>query len=456
MKRNFLHLQLDNIIRKCRFSERMVFAMGNGENVYQMTKYLKCFFLEFHAILDNDKKKWGTWSHGLKIFSTEKMLRPYRDNALIIIFAPIYGEQMKEQLESLGYKENVHFFLIREPQQSDDEDKAAYNYCVRETKRGKKIYDKFKKKYGADTHFFIVRGATGDVFLNGLYLKEYAQKCGIEKYVAVGDGKGLARILDLFGIDKTEKLEWRDAEAFQQCYKFFQLLDVTDLFLWQGSLYLNRCRTRMHREFNFLDTYDYYIYKGMVSKDKWTHPNFLDLDDSLRQKYERMGVVEGKTVILAPYAYSVKNLPEFFWEEIAEHLREKGYRVFVNVNESKEVNLFDNIPSIVFPFSEAKALLTYAGNFLSLRSGLCDIVSLIPCKQIILYPEEMQPIDYGIHRSDVNFSSLHVMSKEAEKYITEISSPVIRDIADKKDKHFPYKIMCQHYDALISKIEAVF
>ena len=158
MKRKFLHIQLDKIIRKCRFSERMVFAMGNGENVYQMTKYLKCFLLEFRAILDNDKKKWGTWSHGLNIFSTEKMLRPYRNNALIIIFSPIYGEQMKEQLESLGYKENVHFFLIHEPQQSEDEYKTAYSYCVRETKRGKKIYDKFKKKYGVDTHFFIMRG----------------------------------------------------------------------------------------------------------------------------------------------------------------------------------------------------------------------------------------------------------------------------------------------------------
>ncbi|MBR3622848.1 MAG: hypothetical protein IKN43_05820, partial [Selenomonadaceae bacterium] len=370
--------------------------------------------------------------------------------------SPIYGEQMKEQLISLGYEENVHFFLIREPQQNEDEDKTAYNYCLRETKRGKAIYERLKKKYGGDTHFFIMRGATGDIFLNGLYLKAYAKKRGIENYVAVGDGKGLTKILKLFDINKAEKLEWRDAEAFQQCYKFFRLPDVTDLFLWQGSLYLNRCRTRMRREFNFLDTYDYYVYKGMVSKDEWTYPNFIELNDNLRQKYETMGVVEGKTVIIAPYAYSVKNLPEFLWEEIAGRLREKGYGVFVNINESAEVNLFDNIPSIMFPFAEAKALITYAGNFLSLRSGLCDIVSLIPCNQVVLYPEEMKPIDYGIHRSDANFSSLRVMSKEAEKYITEISSPVIRDIADKKDKHFPYGIMRQHYVELIGKVESVF
>ena len=300
----------------------------------------------------------------------------------------------------------------------------------RMAERGYKIYESIRKKYGQNTEIILMRGATGDVFLNGLYLDGYLKAKGVDKYVVVGDSKGLSKITELFRIESVEPLNYWDAEALQNCYKFRKLEHFKPVFLWQLSLHLNRCQTRMHRNFNFLDTYTYYIYEGMISKEQWKKPAFIELSDDLRKKYEDMGIKEGRSVVLAPYAYSVHTLPSWFWKRVIEGLKNKGYEVFINLNPNEELNKFAGTHSVFFSFQELEAALSYAGHFLALRSGLCDIVAMIDCHQVILYPEEMSPIDYTVHRSDIDFSSFRSMGFETD-HIDELSSPAIHDIVVK-------------------------
>lgn len=447
---DYIHHQIRNVVMRHPFEGALILAMGSDNNVRILQKYLECYSLRIQAILDNDPRKWGKWSGRLKVFKPEEILIPFKKKALIFIFSPKYADQMKQQLESMGYKENVQFFVVKDFRQPKDN---WFMFCSKlaEAVKGMMIRKKILQKYGNNIRIFIVRGATGDVFFNGLYIDAYTRRCGIGKYVLAGDAKGLSQIAKLFGIANTVSLSYKEAESLQQCYKFFRCTDVEDLFMWQNSLYFNRCQTRMHREFNFLDTYTYYIYKGIVDRSEWKSPEFKTLSQTLVKKYKKLGLIKGKTVIIAPFAYSVRNLPVWFWETIAEKLKEKGYVVFANINTETEINIFENMETVFVPFDECEAILKYAGYFLALRSGLCDIVSMIPCKQVILYPAEMDPIDYRVHRSDMVFSGFKTMGYDM-KNIIEISSPMIHDIVCPFNQELTGEKAWVYYQKLIEKV----
>lgn len=454
IKIDILYRQLHDIIERHRFSGRLVLAMGSAYNVQLLQRYLSCYSLKIQAVIDNDPGKRGAWCGECRTFLPEEILQPFREKALILIFSPNYAVQMKKQLTDMGYRENTHFFILKDFRQPDD-NWGFFFRTLADALKGMRLYREILKKYGKDVHIFIVRGATGDVFLNGLYLDEYVRKRRIRKFVLVGDAKGLGRIAALFGITDTVSLSFEEAEQLQQCYKFFKCNNVTDLFMWQGSLYFNRCQTRMHREFHFLDTYTYYIYGGMVGRQEWKKPVFQPLTEELEERYRQAGLRKGKTIMIAPFAYSVKNLPAWFWEEIADRLREKGYEVFASINTAVEVNPFGNMDSFFFPFEESEAVLQYCGNFIALRSGLCDIVSMVPCRQVILYPEEMEQLDYRVHRSDMKFSGFEVMGFDTGK-ITEIASTVIRDIVCAEDYKYSETELVARYYELVAEVEKQF
>lgn len=454
MKIDMLYNQLHAIIENQRFSGRLVLAFGSSNNVQILQKYLSCYSLKIQAVLDNDPKKRGTWCGACRIFQPEEILQPFKDKALILIFSPGYAGQMKGQLMAMGYRENIHFFILEDFRQPYD-NWGIFRRRLAEAAKGMGLYREILRKYGKDVHIFIVRGATGDVFLNGLYLHEYVRKRQIGNFVLAGDAKGLKQIAALFGIMDTVSLDFMEAESLQQCCKFFKCRNVTDLFMWQGSLYFNRCQTRMHREFHFLDTYTYYIYKGLVDRQEWRKPAFLPLTGELEKKYLEAGLKKGRTVIIAPFAYSVKNLPVWFWDEMAERLRIKGYEVFASMNTAIEVNPFDRMEAFFFPFEECGAVLRYCGYFLALRSGLCDIVSMIPCRRVLLYPEEMDPLDYRVHRSDMAFSGFGTMGFDTAN-ITELSSPAIRDIVCDDSGNYSQAELTALYYGLMDEVERQF
>jgi len=454
MKLSKLHKQLDVIIDKVHFSSHLVFAMGSDINVGYIQDYLKFCQLKIDAILDNNSMLQGKLINECRVFSPEKALKPFNDKAVILVFSPAYGNQIKLQLEQMGYQENKHIFVIKDFRQNKN-DFLNYINSMKAVKKGYNIYNNILKKYGENTHIFICRGATGDVYLNGLFLKEYAKKNNIDNYVLAGDAKALTKIAPLFGIDNLVELTYFESEQLQKVYMFLNFNNISDIFKWQYSLYFNRSRIRMTEKFDFMDTYNYYIYKGLVDKSEWNSPRFKEMDSDLENSFLDKGIVKGKSIIIAPLAYSVNNLPVQFWDEVARALVQRGYKVFANTNPSNEINSFAYMESIFFTFAESVPLLEYAGNFLGLRSGLCDIVSFAKCKQVLLYPIKPEPLNYSVHRSDIEFSGLQVMKLKNENII-EIASPVIKDITNNSGTKISIFALSAHYEHLKQTILAAF
>ncbi|MCR5238161.1 MAG: hypothetical protein K6E34_13270, partial [Lachnospiraceae bacterium] len=174
--------------------------------------------------------------------------------------------------------------------------------------------------------------------------------------------------------------------------------------------HFNRCRMRFDRRFNFIDTYRHYVF-GLDKDSKPCIPSFDTDREELKSLFSEIGLPKGKTVILAPYAYSIEQHPKrIFWLSLSEGLMDKGYSIAMNIDPEREENFIPDAKVISFELKDSVPVLEYAGAFIGMRSGFCDVVSSAKCKKIVLYPEtDMSVIDYDRHRNDIEFSSFAAM-----------------------------------------------
>lgn len=219
------------------------------------------------------------------------------------------------------------------------------------------------------------------------------------------------------------------SDCIEKAYMLWgaQGLDMTILFPWTYSLYVNRCRVRMVPPFTFMDTYQWYVF-NLHEKATLRLPCFPEISS---QTWNKRGVVAGKTVIISPEANSVTGLRVSFWNEIIVELRKKGYSVFVCNKNTKGYQA----EQLFFTYEQGKSLLEYAGYFLGIRSGLCDIISTVRCRKVILYPAVGSRLDYNNHRTEIDFCGLSEMGLvKEEEDLFEIDSILIRNITQKKSE----------------------
>ena len=81
-------------------------------------------------------------------------------------------------------------------------------------------------------------------------------------------------------------------------------------------------------------------------------------------------------------------------------------------------------------------LLEYAGYFIGLRSGFCDIVSSAKCRKVVIYPAKTARADYSEHRTEIEFCGLKRMHlvEEEDDTLTEIDTPLVRNITDARQE----------------------
>lgn len=204
-----------------------------------------------------------------------------------------------------------------------------------------------------------------------------------------------------------------------------EYLRLKVLFLWTYSLYINRCRVRMIEKFNFMDTYRWYVL-GLKGELHFEMPHFKEIES---HEIEKLGLIKNKTVIIAPEANSVTQLSIAFWNEIIDQLKELGFRVLVNCNNIQEYHT----ETLFFKYSKGVPILEYAGCFVGIRSGLCDILSTAQCRKIIIYPKKAVNVNYNEHRSEIEFCGLRVMGLVGEdNNLIEVETPLVRNITQKE------------------------
>lgn len=269
---------------------------------------------------------------------------------------------------------------------------AIWNY-IHHVKKGFEIYAGIKKKYGNDCRVMLCpHSGTGDVYVIGLYLKEFVEREGIENYLFVYRGKAEKAVGSLFPVYRNGRgdlvLGWNDTVDLMSFATFSGPLRLGIDSIHHHPLNEQLTATCGLEGYRGLTMLDMYLYTNFhLTRDtKKAEPGFLRDRDAAARLFKEKDLIPGKTVLLAPYSTCIKPLPEEFWERIVAVLKKNGYTVCTNSSGEQEPAIAGTVP-VFFTFKEAKAFLEHAGYFIGIRSGLCDIISSSRCKKFVLYPE---------------------------------------------------------------------
>lgn len=294
---------------------------------------------------------------------------------------------------------------------------------------GERILCQIRELYGKDTHIFLMRGATGDTYIQLAMIDCYRKKKNISSYKIVADSAGCRDLAKLFREKNLIEMNGYKVDSIEKAYMLLgsKKLNVTILFPWTYSLYFNRCRIRMTERFHFMDTYQYYVFH-LHEKAQLRIPVFQPLTTDKTTELIRKGFVRGKTVYMAPDANSVTRLDSEIWNQMIEGLIQKGYAVIVNAEQAEGYHA----PNYFCTYAESVPILEYAGFFIGLRSGFCDIISSARCRKIIIYPAKRAVVNYSEHRTEIEFCGLKRMHlvEEADETLTEIDTLLVRNITD--------------------------
>jgi len=255
-------------------------------------------------------------------------------------------------------------------------------------------YAEIKKRYGVDCVIcFCATLGTGDYYFSGMYLKAWLKKNNITNCVFnVLTPKHLS-ITKLFDYMSLYTCYIGD-DTYLNKFKFFMGKTAVDYhyFLHVGSRAGDRGFLEMQPNPSYLLGYkgfslmDCYLCLGFELPDntRTEAAKFSDDIDELDEIISSVKAIRGKTVLISPYAASYIDFPSCFWNRIVLSLKQRGYRVLTNVGQNEEP-LWGTIP-LYLPYKLSVPFLDFAGNFIGVRSGLCDIISTSVCKKVVIHP----------------------------------------------------------------------
>lgn len=403
------------------FRNKYVVIFGSNEPAERIASWLLSHAIRVEVMIDNNKKKQGTFCMEIPVDSPENILGTFRENAVILIASKYYNE-MAQQLGIMGYKEEKHIFKIVDMAKGSTYSVTEETFTEKENViyKGWDIYKKIRKKYGQETRIFICPyPALGDVYLTGMYLEKYCEKNNIPSYAVVVTSNACMQILSMFGIKQAEKLPKEESDLMVQSLVFAGLEECNAEILHHRFPYTVGIGVLgNYKGICFNDHYKYSIF-GMCENEKGKAPKKTGDRQYINSFFKENGFIEGKTVIISPYANTSAKIPQDFWEDIVKKYKVKGYIVCTN-STCEEEPAVKGTKAVMFPLSEAIGIIEAAGIFIGLRSGFCDVISSAKAEKIILYPDRVYQ-----GGSFISFFSLSKMGTDSgmcliEKVIKEL------------------------------------
>lgn len=263
---------------------------------------------------------------------------------------------------------------------------------------GFRHYTQIMEKYGPDAQIYKTSGGTGDVYVAGMYFKEYLRIHNIKRkpiFTVIRNGGNA--VAELFEIENIEMISYKDRCSIVHLGVFlgFHNIHFTVIHHNPASLY-TAIAAKMETVHNMcsLDVLKNTIYDGITPTGV---PTFDDDREYLNKFFRENNLCIGKTVVLAPYSVSMKPISKYFWERLAEKLVEQGFSVCTNSQGVEEPAIKGTI-AINIPIKRLVPFLNLAGALVSVRSGIVDVSSTANIKRVILYSDiKTSPRGQGGH-----------------------------------------------------------
>lgn len=362
-------------------NEFVIFGAGYcAEILYDALKYRG-----YHpvAVIDNSKSKAGRLFHEYSIKYAPDYIKE-RNCVKYLAFSTHYSS-IKEQMLNEGMIENEDFFPIAIIQDNRIEsEQSQFDSRMNSLSRGKLVYDKIRKEYGEECTLFVNPAVSiGDVYLMNYYISDYKNR---DDALFVFGTRTLYRLALFSNIKNSvyitinnlcDLLVFSEVAGFDNTKVFMLHTGFVHYRIWSRMLTLKKITWMEHyRELFGLENY----YPDI------TMPIEYARDVSLF--FDRNSLVPGKTVILSPYANTIRQMSLFEWDKLVEKLKDNGWVVCTNIGSSSEIPIHNTIP-LHIDIEDFPAVVEKAGCFIGTRSGLCDFLVGNKAKKVVFFTKEI-------------------------------------------------------------------
>lgn len=415
------------------FKGKRVVIFGCNEPAEWMIEYLSKKHISVSFIVDNNEKKRGLSIKGVSVYFPKEVLIPKQHDIVILIVSRFYAE-MVSQLGIMGYNENIEVWNAYSDIWSGKIllTEERFDETTGLVMEGHRIYEEVSAKYDYPDRVFVCKiSALGDIYLSYALIREYADKHHISSYIILVPKGPFKKLAELFKLENRveimdEKEQWR----LIYYATFSDMADGKIMILNHKHPYTRLIgEVGNYKHINFTDMFRYGIFE-LDKEAKLKLPVRLqDAKEYVDTFFIENDLIKGKTVILMPYAKTSSQIGTEFWEEISVELTRKGYVVCTNsCGESEPV--IKNTKGVFFDIRYALDVVEAAGTVISLRSGMCDVISSANTKKIILYPDRIYGVGkffdyYSLKKMELSDDAVeYVWEESQEKMIEKVLSEV--------------------------------
>lgn len=367
---------VDALLERRLLQDKRIFIFGHCNASEELAEYLMEKKLSVRAILDNSESKQGDCWHQIPIVSPNTVLDSDSENSVVLIAAKAYAS-MKQQLKRVGFKGAVYRVVDYNTFAEYSLEQEVYEQKLQRVERGSTLLCKIRKAYPHEFLVICPYKALGDVYLAMSYLPHYLQKHRVRQCAVLAVGDVCGRIVQMFGHDKKVLITQKEMDELVQAVLYTE--EENAIIVHHDRPYTNNMTALIDAAgLKFEDMYRYGIY-GLSGNEEKMRPERL-MDFAGKEMVE-----QGNCVILAPYAKSVISLPVSFWEDRVAEYQEQGLQVFTNV-VGEEIPIAGS-QGIQIPIEELVFAAEYAGHFVGIRSGLCELVDGANCDKKVFFPD---------------------------------------------------------------------
>lgn len=168
-----------------------------------------------------------------------------------------------------------------------------------------------------------------------------------------------------------------------------QTLDEYSMYTqtWKLKNYLyGHFKKSIHFEYD----QEYIKYNAILSRYRrliMDLPETAELESINLSKDSNTDKNQEQCVVIMPWAKTAGLLPDSFWEELVERLRNTGHVVYTNVGSEKE-RVIKGTEGMKKPLLETALFCEKCRAVISLRSGLCDLLGFTTTKLIVINTSE--------------------------------------------------------------------
>lgn len=246
-----------------------------------------------------------------------------------------------------------------------------------------KFLDDLIEKYPQYDDYYVFLSRSGEFFLLMHHLREWLQKNKSTNYILIFSAKYHLNICKMFFPEIpcayikniNVPLISRGIKKIKTCYKNKNIYVPT----------YERYFVDVENKIRDNDAHYYKLLKFHIGlSDKTEH---YSITDSTKEKVAKIvnHFLDNNFVFISPETLSNELMEKDFWEDLCDHIRTKGYKIYCNAMFFH--NLIPGCEAMFLTYEESIELAKYAKGIIGMRSGFIECLSQNNTPMFVLYTD---------------------------------------------------------------------